>query len=645
VVTAVTSEPDVVDVLRGVPLFADLDADELQAVARRCSERRYDKGDTLWTAGAEGDDFLIIASGEVTVWGTRDDGGGEILARLGRGQCVGEMALLLDEPRSATVTCSRAARMLALTKSDFQAVVRNDARTLSRISQVLCRRMANVARRRPSAVGCLVVGVVARPGIRGASLVAAGVAAVIGDVLERPVPLVRVDRDGASPEEPARPDGPTRALSPHVPVIGLAAGASLDASSLTRSLERLTAELVAAPVVIVDLPSAADVAGASAACDVVIELARNEDPVPIALGGTRLHRVVNLYGGASPVIPVTRCDPFVLPVDPVLEGAAPERQVHHLLSDRRAPASIVMRRLGRKVLGITVGVALGGGAAFGIAHIGVLQALADAGIEVDLAAGASMGSIVAIGYAAGLSPDEMRDITGRLANVRTTLSILDPTLAGTGLLAGRRMVSILGPMLPEKVQTFEELVRPCQVLATDIESGERVRLCQGRLDAAVRTSSAIPVIFTPVRSDDRTLVDGALVDPVPADILHEMGADVTVAVNVVPQLQRGVSTAISRVFRRLKRLNPLAARNADIDAPHIVDVLMNTLQIIEYELGTFTSLCADVRVTVDLADFTWIEFYRGLEIIERGRAAGEQAVPELQAALDRRVATYLGTAS
>ena len=119
--TAVAPAPavdlDPVEVLRSVPLFADLDVDELRAVAARCSERRYEKGDRMWSAGAEGDDFLVIASGELTVWGK---GESDVLARLGRGSCVGEIALLLDEPRSATVTCSQAARVLVLTKPDFR---------------------------------------------------------------------------------------------------------------------------------------------------------------------------------------------------------------------------------------------------------------------------------------------------------------------------------------------------------------------------------------------------------------------------------------------------------------------------------------------------------------------------------------------
>jgi len=296
----------------------------------------------------------------------------------------------------------------------------------------------------------------------------------------------------------------------------------------------------------------------------------------------------------------------------------------------------VLQRLTRKLLGATVGVALGGGAAFGIAHVGVLMALEEAGIPVDLVAGTSMGSIVALGYAAGLTPSEMMVIAGRIGNVPTTLSVIDPSITGTGLLGGRRLVAIFSPLLP--VRTFEELLLPCRVVAMDLESGQRVDIGSGRLDSAFRASCSIPIVFTPVRRGPQTLVDGGMLDPVPVDVARDMGADIVTAVNVVPKLEPGVSTVISRTFKRVNRFNPLSYLGGSRDLPDIVDVLMNSLQVMQYELGNFKALSADVLINVDMADFTWIEFYRALEIIERGHQAGERAVPLIRAALGARLA-------
>jgi NTE family protein len=351
-------------------------------------------------------------------------------------------------------------------------------------------------------------------------------------------------------------------------------------------------------------------------------------------------QVVNTFGEPGVSLPSNHCEPFILPVEPGLIGADAET-IARFLTSQVTPASRVLGRLTRKVLGATVGIALGGGGAFGIAHVGVLSALTEAGVPIDLVAGTSMGSIVAIGYAAGLEPSSMLSIAGRIGNVRTALSAIDPSLSGTGLLTGRRLVSIFSPLIPK--HSFEELELPCRVVAMDVETGERVDIGSGRLDDAFRASCSIPVLFKPVQVGGRTLVDGGMIDPVPTDVVREMGADVVIAVNVVPQLQRGVSTAISRTFKRVNRLNPLSYFSGTRDAPDIVDVFMNSLQTTEYELGHFKSLAADVLISVDMAEFTWIDFHRAQEIIERGREAGARFSPAARAAMQERLAPLLSS--
>jgi NTE family protein len=144
------------------------------------------------------------------------------------------------------------------------------------------------------------------------------------------------------------------------------------------------------------------------------------------------------------------------------------------------------------------------------------------------------------------------------------------------------------------------------------------------------------VLWSPVRRDGRTLVDGAVVDPVPADVVQEMGGDVCIAVNVVPTVKKGVTTVLSRATRVVNSLNPFSYLNESRKMPNIFDVGMNSLQLLQYELGNFKALDADVRVNIDASDFTWIEFYRAEELIERGAAAAEAALPEIKEALARR---------
>ena len=601
------------DVLRRVPLFASLSEAHLDEIAAVCSERRFNKGDVVWRAGDLGDELLVITSGQLDVYGSDGEGGQRLLAELGPGECAGELALLLDEARSATLTCARASRVLVLAKPDFRALVGTDSRVLSHLTELLSRRAVSAARGRPIARSTTTVVVVADDGVPGASLVASAIASLTPVVSGHGALLVRSGEHGL-------PTGPTVGPGALVESVNALVG--------TRAGQHR--------LIVVDLPGppSGGIADLAEAFDVVVHVTTRVQPADQS-AAARILRVVNRRHPEAPTLPIRRCEPFVLPDEPALHQLRGEAAAALLVDTPDLPAARVLRRLTRKVLGATVGVALGAGAAFGIAHVGVFAALEDAGIEADLVAGASMGSIVAIGYGAGLTGHDMTEIARRIGNKRTTMSVLQPSLTGTGLLNGRRLASIFGPLLPH--DTFEELVVPTQVVAMDVETGERVEIGTGRLDDAFRASCAIPLVFTPVRLEGRTLVDGGMVDPVPAEVVRAMGADVVVGVNVSARPSPDTSTAISRTFKQINRMNPLSYLSGARDMPDIVDVLMNSIQVVQHELGEFKGLSADVRVDVDLAGFTWLEFWRATELVERGRAAGERAIDDIRAALDRQL--------
>jgi NTE family protein len=291
----------------------------------------------------------------------------------------------------------------------------------------------------------------------------------------------------------------------------------------------------------------------------------------------------------------------------------------------------------RKLLKSSIGVALGGGAAFGIAHLGVLRVLEQNGVPVDLVAGCSQGSIIGVGYAAGVSTEEMISIARDLGRKRNFFKAMDFTITRPGILAGNRIMEIFSPLLGEK-KTFEDLVVPCRTIATDIESGERVAIGTGRLDSAFRASSAVPMVISPLRWGERALVDGGVSDPVPAETVTQMGADLCIAVNVVPPLKRGIETVMSRAYRQLNRLNPLSYLGESQELPNLFDIVMNSMQILQYELGNFKAISADILINPDLTDFTWIEYYRAEELIQRGIEAAEKAMPAIRKAIDERLA-------
>ena len=633
-------EDEVARLLSRVLLFSELTEAELLNLAAFCTTRWYDPGDVVWHAGDEADELLVVASGELEVRGAGPRGREEILGKIRPGECVGEMAIVLNERRSATVITGRRAQTVVLRKDDFSLVVRDNNRLLTSLTKLLSQRAMSLARRQPVSVGPLVVGVTGDPSTRGTSLVAGAMAEQSARILGGRTLLVTIIRRSESDHHvPHGTSGCLRTRGTLAPEIEVSLGPGDDDGEAIRSIKSVVhTHGDEYGVIVVDLPrlSAPAFEALEALCNRRVHIVGR--PSSQRELHTRTLQVVNTHGTAGASVPRNHCEPFVLPAEPRLEGADAQTAAR-ILTDAVTPFSRVVGRLTRKVLGVTIGMALGGGGAFGIAHVGVLAALADAGIPIDLVAGTSMGSIIAIGYAAGLDPSRMEEIAGQIGNVRTALSAIDPSLSGTGLLNGKRLVSIFSPLIPQRC--FEDLEVPCRVVAMDVETGERVDIGSGRLDEAFRASCSVPVIFKPVQLGGRTLVDGGMIDPVPSDVVHDMGADITIAVNVVPQLRRGVSTAISRGFKHVSRLNPLTYVSGIRNAPDIVDVFMNSLQTTEHELGHYKSLAADVLINVDMAEFTWIDFHRARNIIARGRVAGEQFAPAVRAVIDERLTSLL----
>lgn len=176
-----------------------------------------------------------------------------------------------------------------------------------------------------------------------------------------------------------------------------------------------------------------------------------------------------------------------------------------------------------------VGLALGGGGARGYAHLGVLKALCRVGIPVDIIAGTSMGAVVGAAYAAGHGVEEMQAIALSM-HWQDLLRLADITFPRRGVIAGGRLEHFFAMLTGNK--EFHELRTTLKVVATDIVTGEEVHLTTGSVARALRASTALPGIFCPVRIDNRILVDGSLVAPVPAAALMEMNPLVLIVVDV-----------------------------------------------------------------------------------------------------------------
>ncbi|HET6804754.1 MAG TPA: patatin-like phospholipase family protein [Frateuria sp.] len=175
---------------------------------------------------------------------------------------------------------------------------------------------------------------------------------------------------------------------------------------------------------------------------------------------------------------------------------------------------------------LVVGLALGGGAAKGFAHIGVIKMLEASGIHVDVVAGTSAGSLVGALYASGMDAFAMQQAAISLDEA----SIRDVRLFGGGLVQGRKLQDYVDGLVSQR--PLERLKRPFAAVATELETGRRTVFRHGDTGQAVRASCSVPGVFEPVALGDRHYVDGGVVSPVPVDAARELGADFVIAVDI-----------------------------------------------------------------------------------------------------------------
>ncbi len=247
-----------------------------------------------------------------------------------------------------------------------------------------------------------------------------------------------------------------------------------------------------------------------------------------------------------------------------------------------------------------IGVALGGGFARGIAHIGVLKVLEEEGIPVRMVAGTSVGALIGAAYCSGLTIAELEEVAHK---VRFT-TFVRWTLSRFGFASNDRMVSFLARTL--KVQKFEELRIPLGVTATDFHTGEGAVFRTGSIIDPVRASCAYPGMFLPVEIRGRWLVDGMLSNPVPTRPLREMGAERVLAVQLKGQWSK---TTAPR---------------------HLFDVIGQSFAIAQDMMSSVWRTAADVVIEPDVAGFDYDDFKRADELIRAGELAMRRALPEVR---------------
>jgi NTE family protein len=614
--------------------------------------REFAAGETIIQWSEPGDRLYVIESGLVSVVVPERTGAETVLAQLGPGQIFGEMAMLTGQPRSANVRALLPTVAHTISYSAFYTVAGHSPILLLNIGRMLASRLARMIRTSSHEERrALVVLIGPAPPPLG-SLVATNLLAALAAVTRRRAVLLDIPapRAAALPGREWSPGleairggeqtllhlsrlrlGPTTLHVVNLPEANWAtdraaaeqAGRAI--ARLGRAAEFVLVNLTGPPNLLLEavVPLASRVlllAGSSALN--TPDLARTArharrlltpdatlDCVMLANSAAAPSAVVDR---ARAVLGVSSCTVLPAPAELGREAASIAPPMTLRAPDQ--PTSRTITRLAREVAGLRVGLALGSGAAKGVAHVGVVKALAKLGVPIDVVTGTSIGALVGAGVGMGMGMDHIEETMNRMVDLWG--DALRPVVPRFSLIGSGGLDRIVKQLAGDL--NCEELPTTYGAVATDLTSGRSVYIFRGPLAQAVRTSISIPLIFPPVQVGEYVLVDGFLTNPIPTQLARLLGADIVLASTLSGSAAQTDPPPIE--YEHL----PDGGAGGRRPALNILETYHRCAEIFTAGRSVRDCLTADLTVRPQLPSLSWKDFQKGGVPLE----AGERSVYE-----------------
>ncbi|TGK86758.1 esterase [Leptospira noumeaensis] len=285
-----------------------------------------------------------------------------------------------------------------------------------------------------------------------------------------------------------------------------------------------------------------------------------------------------------------------------------ETQIQDLISHGKW--EIHIRRKARELSGVQIGVALGGGAALGLAQVGIMKVMEEEGLVPDMIAGTSIGAVIGAFWASGLGYKGILPLLAEIDSIFKMFKLVDLSFPGQGLLHGKHVRALLEKYLGDLY--FEDLPIKLRLISCDISTRQEIVLSEGKVLDAVMSSISIPGVFVPQPQENgKTYVDGGIVNPLPVSALSHEGVEKIIAINSMPSSKDEMKT------NKLLNLN-------------VLDIIVNSLYSLQYRIGKYSAQEADVYLNPILPNSNWFEFWRSSEFIQLGETVTKSSLEEIK---------------